>query len=85
MALKKANAPPPPVPGAAQRIAAALRVAMLNRAMARIDPRRAAERGAAIAAEAYRNAERRGFGPGYELDDWLAAEEAVDARLDQNA
>lgn len=30
-----------------------------------------------IAREAYYRAERRGFAPGYELDDWLAAEVAL--------
>lgn len=34
-----------------------------------------------IALEAYRLAQARGFAPGCELDDWLAAETAVDARL----
>jgi|GEM_PF-1619920 len=33
-----------------------------------------------IATEAYFLAERRGFAPGSELDDWLAAEAAVKAR-----
>lgn len=34
-----------------------------------------------IAVEAYFLAERRGFMPGCELDDWLAAETIVEARL----
>lgn len=34
-----------------------------------------------IAEEAYYRAERRGFTPGRELDDWLAAEIEVDALL----
>ncbi len=34
-------------------------------------------RHAAVAREAYFRAERRGFAPGYELDDWLAAEAEV--------
>ena len=34
-----------------------------------------------IAAEAYYMAERRGFAPGYELADWVAAETLVDAKL----
>jgi hypothetical protein len=33
-----------------------------------------------IAAEAYFLAERRGFAPGNELADWVAAEAAVDSR-----
>ena len=32
----------------------------------------------AIQAAAYRKAERRGFAPGHELEDWLAAEKEVD-------
>jgi hypothetical protein len=36
-----------------------------------------------VAAEAYFRAERRGFAAGSELDDWVAAEVAVDTRLQQ--
>jgi hypothetical protein len=39
------------------------------------------ERHAMIAVEAYLRAERRGFEPGHELEDWAAAEAAVDSRL----
>jgi hypothetical protein len=34
-----------------------------------------------VAAEAYFRAERRGFAGGNELEDWVAAEAAVDRRL----
>lgn len=34
-----------------------------------------------IAETAYEYAARRGFTPGYELDDWLVAEREIDARL----
>lgn len=34
-----------------------------------------------VAAAAYYIAERRGFAPGHELEDWVAAEAAVDSRL----
>jgi hypothetical protein len=34
-----------------------------------------------IAVAAYFLVEKRGFAPGYELDDWLRAETEVDARL----
>lgn len=34
-----------------------------------------------IAESAYLRAERRGFAPGYEADDWFAAEREVDALL----
>ena len=34
-----------------------------------------------IAEAAYYHSEQRGFDPGHELDDWLAAESQVDAAL----
>jgi len=46
-----------------------------------IVPQVAEDRGAAIAKAAYLNAARRGFAPGHELEDWLAAEKEVDQRL----
>jgi hypothetical protein len=45
-----------------------------------IDPE---DRRRMVAAEAYLLAERRGFAAGNELDDWVAAEAAVDSRLQQ--
>jgi len=39
----------------------------------------AAQRESRIAQVAYLRAERRGFEPGHELEDWLAAEHEVDA------
>jgi hypothetical protein len=44
-------------------------------------PRVSEDRGFLIARAAYFNAERRGFAPGHELEDWLAAENEVDQRL----
>lgn len=48
-------------------------------------PQRAAvsaeDRRAMIAEGAYLRAERRGFAPGHETEDWLAAEVEVDALL----
>lgn len=41
-----------------------------------LDP---AQRHAQIELLAYERAERRGFAPGHELDDWLAAEAEIDA------
>jgi hypothetical protein len=38
-------------------------------------------RAALIAEAAYFRAEKRGFAPGHETEDWLAAEAEVDARL----
>ncbi len=39
------------------------------------------ERLALVATEAYLRAERRNFAAGHELEDWLAAEAEVNARL----
>jgi Protein of unknown function (DUF2934) len=41
-----------------------------------------ADRGARIAEAAYFRAQQRGFTPGYELEDWLAAEKEVAALFD---
>jgi hypothetical protein len=35
--------------------------------------------GASVAERAYFKAERRGFAPGYEVEDWLAAEREIAA------
>jgi hypothetical protein len=43
------------------------------------------QRAALIAEAAYYRAERRGFEPGHETEDWLAAEAEVDAHLLQGA
>lgn len=43
---------------------------------------RAKPRAARIAEIAYFKAEKRGFEPGHEAEDWLAAEAEVDAQLD---
>ncbi len=40
---------------------------------------RAAYQRAKVAEAAYFIAERRGFGPGHELEDWLAAEAEIEA------
>jgi len=47
-----------------------------------VDPE---QRVALIAEAAFFRAEKRGFTPGNEFDDWLAAETEVDARLMRNA
>jgi hypothetical protein len=39
------------------------------------------QRAVLIAKAAYYRAEKRGFAPGHETEDWLAAESEVDARL----
>jgi hypothetical protein len=43
-----------------------------------VEPER---RAALIAEAAFFRAEKRGFTPGHEMEDWLAAESEVDARL----
>ena len=47
---------------------------------AQIELERASAQHAMIAAAAYFRAERRGFEPGHELEDWLAAEAEVSGR-----
>lgn len=42
-------------------------------------PPRSPDRVKRIQEAAYRRAQERGFGPGAELDDWLAAEREIDA------
>jgi hypothetical protein len=37
------------------------------------------ERQSMIAEAAYYHAEKRGFAPGWEIEDWLAAEKEIDA------
>jgi hypothetical protein len=39
------------------------------------------KRAALIAEAAFFRAEKRGFSPGHEVEDWLAAESEVDAKL----
>jgi hypothetical protein len=46
-----------------------------------VAPHFSEDRQACIAKAAHFIAERRGFAPGHELDDWLAAENEVDQRL----
>jgi Protein of unknown function (DUF2934) len=46
-----------------------------------IAPHICEDRNACIAEMAYFFAQRRGFSPGHEMDDWLTAENEVDARL----
>jgi hypothetical protein len=56
-------------------------VALLSRPELYIVPRVVEDRGLSIARAAYLIAQRRGFAPGLELEDWLAAENEVDQRL----
>ncbi len=56
-------------------------ISLLGNLSLYIVPRRCEDRRASIEKAAYLKAERRGFAPGHELEDWLAAEEEVDQRL----
>ncbi len=46
-----------------------------------LNPLRQQDRLAMIAEAAYFTAQSRGFEPGHELEDWIAAEKAVDRRI----
>jgi hypothetical protein len=83
--LERPVRPQPSEPGAMARVAESQKrevsgIFLRNLALY-IVPRVAEDRGVSIAKLAYLKAERRGFAPGHELDDWLAAEEEVDQRL----
>jgi hypothetical protein len=56
-------------------------ISLLGNLSLYIVPRLFEDRRALIARAAYLKAERRGFAPGHELEDWLAAENEVDQRL----
>jgi Protein of unknown function (DUF2934) len=72
-------------PLAATRVAAPQKrvasITLLAKPELYIVPRVVENRGVSIARAAYLIAERRGFTPGHELEDWLAAENEVDQRL----
>lgn len=53
----------------------------LDQSDARTDPIDHEALGEMIAKAAYYRAERRGFEPGYEIEDWIAAEAEVSARM----
>ena len=63
---------------------AAKKVAPAKAAAARRSPKAApsvpAQHESLVRTAAYLRAERRGFAPGYEVEDWLAAEAEVSAR-----
>ena len=63
---------------ASQRVAS---VAPLGKPELYIVPRVFEDRSISIARAAYLIAQRRGFAPGHELEDWLTAENEVDQRL----
>lgn len=65
---------------------AAKKVAPAKAAAAKRPPKAApsapADRESLVRMAAYLRAERRGFAPGYEIEDWLAAEAEVNERQD---
>jgi hypothetical protein len=75
----------PPEPPPVARVAAAQKKATSSGPLGNISlfivPRVPEDRRASIAKAAYLIAARRGFVPGRELEDWLAAEDEVDQRL----
>jgi hypothetical protein len=56
-------------------------ISLLGNLSLYIVPRLVEDRRASIEKAAYLKAARRGFAPGHELEDWLAAEDEVDQRL----
>ena len=72
--------PPDPVTddSSARRPARAQRIPTLTPPRAQLTPE---ARRALIAEAAYLRAERRGFAPGHETEDWLEAEAEVDSLL----
>ena len=56
-------------------------ISLLGNLAWHIVPHVVEDRRALIARAAYLKAECRGFAPGHELEDWLAAENEVDQRL----
>ena len=83
--LERLVRPQPPKPRIVARVAeskgrtasgAVLRILSLYRV-----PHVAEDRADSISKLAYLKAQRRGFAPGHELEDWLAAEDEVDQRL----
>jgi Protein of unknown function (DUF2934) len=78
MATRRSGSPGPAEPA---RSATAPRTPPARAKSARSSTISAEDRRALIAESAYLRAERRGFAPGEEVADWLAAEEEVDALL----
>ena len=74
---RAAAAPKPAVKKAAATGKAAIRKSTGTQSRAAIAAPSAAEREEMVRTAAYFRAERRGFAPGYEWEDWLAAEAEV--------
>jgi len=78
--LSTDSAAPAPKRAAPRRKTASAKPASKAAEVARVDVSPEARR-AMVAEAAYLRAERRGFQPGFETEDWLAAESEVDALL----
>jgi Protein of unknown function (DUF2934) len=76
MASRRTSATTPAVPGARRTLS--VKKGTVARASAGVTPE---ARHALIAESAYLRAQARGFQPGREAEDWLAAETEVDALL----
>jgi hypothetical protein len=72
------NPEPTPPTGAAAAPARARKSPTIAKTRVKVTPE---ARRALIAESAYLRAERRGFAPGHETEDWLAAEAEIDALL----
>ncbi len=69
------------VPKPAKSLGKLTRAQVPYYAIAEVVPYVGGDHHAAIAEAAYFHAERRGFAPGHELDDWLAGEGEINERL----
>ena len=87
MRLERPVRPQPREPGVVVRVmepqkrAASGPLPLVRNLSLYIVPRVVEDRGVSIAKLAYLKAQCRGFAPGHELEDWLAAEDEVDQRL----
>ena len=81
MATRRSADTPATAEPAARRTTAARAATARTRTASHTAGVPAADRHAMIAENAYLRAERRGFAPGHEVSDWLAAEQEVDALL----
>jgi Protein of unknown function (DUF2934) len=71
---------PPPTDAAAAPTASKARTRKPKATASAAHPRHHEDRHSSIARAAYFRSQMRGFQPGFELEDWLAAEAEVDRR-----
>jgi hypothetical protein len=69
------------VPPSIVPVTGTIRVRVVGKSDLHAIPSYHEDRHASIAEAAYFRSQHRGFAPGHELEDWLAAEEEVDQRL----